>query len=285
MQQRRISCETANKLDLLNVLKNLGFHPAKESEKEAWYLNPFKPEKTPSFKISKQKNVWYCFSDGVGGTVIDFVMKLKSFTILEALDFLSNDLLFFSFQQQQIIVESKKSYEIQKITNLENPALLKYILERKISISIAQKYCQEIHYSVGQKYYLAIAFKNRLGGYEVRNKNFKGCLGKKDITTIFNQSKTVSIFESWSDFLSYLTLKKEMPEENFIILNSTAMVKKASEILKNYSKIKTFLDNDNAGDKAYNFLKENYNNEILDNRIHYKNYNDLNEFLIAKKLP
>ena len=284
MQQRRISCKAANKLDLINVLKKLGFYPTKENENDAMYLSPFRDERTASFKVSKQ-NLWIDYFDHSGGTVIDFIMKLKSFTIFEALDFLSNDLLFFSFQQQKIIVEPKKSYVIQKIVKLENPVLLDYILERKISKQIAQKYCQEIYYSVGQKLYFAIAFKNRLGGYEIRNIGFKGCLGKKDITTIFNQSKTVSIFESWSDFLSYLTLKKETPVEDFIILNSTAMIKKASEILENYSEIRTFFDNDIGGDSAYNFLKENCNNEITDNRIHYKNHNDLNEFLIAKKLP
>jgi hypothetical protein len=58
----------------------------------------------------------------------------------------------------------------------------------------------------------------------------------------------VSIFESWSDFLSYLTIKKETPNENFIILNSTSMIKKVVKNIEKYSVVKAFLDNDNAGD-------------------------------------
>ncbi|MDD7914091.1 toprim domain-containing protein [Polaribacter ponticola] len=124
---------------------------------------------------------------------------------------------------------------------------------------------------------------NDSGGLEITNiisENFrKICLGKKEITTINNNSKIVSIFESWSDFLSYLTIKKQIPKENFIILNSTSMVSKVTNLLIDYDTIKLFFDNDNAGNKATAYLKMKFKNSIIDNRIHYKNYNDLNEYL------
>ena len=73
-----------------------------------------------------------------------------------------------------------------------------------------------------------------------------------------------------------------MPEENFIILNSTSLVKKALEPASSFAEIKVFFDNDDAGDKATNFLLDNIKGKVTDYRIHYKNYNDLNEYLLAR---
>lgn len=284
MSQTRINCEIANKIDFIKLLKQLGYTSKKENEKDAWYLSPFGQEKTPSFKISKQHNVWYCFSEGVGGTVIDFIMKYRSFTVIESLDFLSKKSLLFSFHKQESIIENAIGYSINKIQPLNNPALLSYISERKISNSIAKKYCQEIYYKINQKYYFAIAFKNTSGGYEIRNKYFKACLGTKDITHIKNDYNTVSVFESFSDFLSYCTIKEnEVIEEDFIISNSTALIEKVKLKLKEYSKIKLFLDNDNSGKKASKSIIDGFKSKCYNQNHYYKNYKDLNEYLIEIK--
>ena len=148
----------------------------------------------------------------------------------------------------------------------------------------AKQFCFQVHYSFSKgKEYYGIGFMNNKGGLEIRNQCFKGCLGKKEITTINNNSDVVSMFESWSDFLSYLTLKKDIPKENFIILNSTSMIDKAFTLLENYKEIKLLFDNDEAGNRATNFINENIKSKTTDKRNHYKNYNDLNEFLVNQK--
>ena len=150
-------------------------------------------------------------------------------------------------------------------------------------MDFAKKYCCEVHYSFtnGKPFY-GIGFINNSNGYEVRNQYYKGCLGKKAITTICNNFQIVSLFESWSDFLSYLTLKKKVPNENFIILNSTSMVKKTVGFLDHYSEIKIFFDNDAAGDIATDFLMKQTKHKAKDQRVYYKNHNDLNEYLLAQ---
>ena len=71
------------------------------------------------------------------------------------------------------------------------------------------------------------------------------------------------------------------PDDDFIVLNSTTLVDNIKHKVKNYRRIKVFLDNDDAGNKATKFIIENAKAEVMDCRIHYRNFNDLNEYLIA----
>ncbi|MEJ8555422.1 DNA primase [Tepidibacter sp. Z1-5] len=52
-------------------------------------LCPFHSEKTPSFSISTQKQMYKCFGCGEGGDVINFVMKMENVDFMEALEFLA----------------------------------------------------------------------------------------------------------------------------------------------------------------------------------------------------
>ena len=279
-----MNCKKAKLIDLVSYLKKQGFRIGKTNTKEVWFYSPFiDNERTPSFKINISKNVFFCHSSGIGGTIIDFVMKYNNCSIKEALDILSKDTFSIHQQTKQIKSEPTPTYSIKKVTELTNPNLLNYLSNRKINLTFAKRFCLQVHYSFsnGKENY-GVASMNDVGGLEIRNVFFKGCLGKKEVTTINNNSDVVSIFESWSDFLSYLTLKKEIPKEDFIILNSTSLAKKTIGLIEDYSTVKLFFDNDESGNKATNVIKENVNNKIIDNRIHYKNYNDLNEFLFKQ---
>jgi len=47
-------------------------------------LCPFHKEKTPSFNVNAQKQIWHCFGCGAGGDVIGFVMKYESLDFMSA---------------------------------------------------------------------------------------------------------------------------------------------------------------------------------------------------------
>ena len=175
MKKERFDCKTARNIPVESVLSRIGLFPKRNLEKDAWYLSPFRSETKASFKVSKVLNRWYDHGEGRGGNVIDLVILLKNCTVSEALNFL---------QPKQSKRKETKNYEIVNIDKIKNPTLISYLQSRKIDVSLAKKYCKELHYSVGTseaksnsnvKTYYAIAFKNDLEGYEIRNKFFK-CL-------------------------------------------------------------------------------------------------------------
>jgi hypothetical protein len=95
---------------------------------------------------------------------------------------------------------------------LSSPALLSYLQERGINTALAKRECREAHFTNNGKRYFAIAFPNISGGYEIRNRYFKGCIAPKEISHIRQSGeprKACYVFEGFMDYLSFLTLRLE----------------------------------------------------------------------------
>ena len=90
------------------------------------------------------------------------------------------------------------------------------------------------------------------------------------------------VTEGIFDFLSIVTFKNiDRLNADFIILNSVNQVSRSINTLKNYSSIRLYLDNDNAGDRATITLLNQLEN-AKDFRPKYKKFIDLNEWLIDR---
>jgi DNA primase len=273
--------EKLRDIPIINILKKLNIEAVEKKKDQFWFKPQWREERTASVKC--EHNLFYDFGEGYGGNTVDYVMKHFDIDFIQAVKWLREEAVIFSFDPLISKMSKPTNFCITKIEKIRNKNLICYLNTRKINLEFARQFCIEIHYSNNQeKEYYGIGFKNDNDGYELRNKFFKGCIGRKAITTIYNGSLVVSLFESWSDFLSYLTLKKKVPKEDFIILNSTSMIKNAIELLDKYSEIKVFFDNDEAGNRATNLLLENTKSNVIDNRIHYKDNSDLNEYLIKR---
>ena len=195
----------------------------------------------------------------------------------------------FSFGGQPF---SKPSFRQLEVAPLSSPALLSYLRQRGINTELAKRECYEVRYQTDGKPYFAVGFPNRSGGYEIRNKFFKGCIAPKDITHIRQEQtkETCYLFEGFMDYLSFLTLRLERcpdrPEldgQDYIVLNSTSNLSKAIHPLGDYERIHCFLDNDKAGMEAVQELREEYGMRIRDASHIYGGYNDLNDFLCGKR--
>ena len=272
----------AREISIEKVLQNLGCEPTKSNENESWYISPFRLEKTSSFKLNRKLNLWFDHGEQVGGNVIDFVIQKFGFSISEALNYLEQFDTFFSFQAQ-IFEPVESTNQIEKVIPIQHFALIQYLKSRGISKNLDQ--LKEVHYSINEKKYFAIGFESRSGGFELRSKYTKICLGKKDITKIPNQSEILRIFEGFFDYLSFIQIRdtKKLEQSDYLILNSVALITKNLSILKDYKVIELYLDNDPTGDKYSNLILESFQNSV-DCRGLFNGFKDLNEWFSVCEL-
>ncbi len=207
----------------------------------------------------------------------------KKCSVSEALEYLKQFDYSITTQQETKNNHSKSSYHIFKINEVEHPSLISYLKSRKLDS--VKSTLQEIHYELNGRNYFGIGFKNDSEGYEIRNPWIKICLGKKDITTIGNNSNTLRIFEGFTDYLSFKCLEKILEKEpsDYLILNSVSMISKIQNSLEKYKNIELYLDNDRAGNFATQQLMT-FSENIKDERLLYQNHKDLNEYLVNHEM-
>ena len=266
--------------------------PSRIERGGAWYHSPFREERTPSFRVDLQKNVWYDHGEGAGGTIIDLVCRLENCSVSEALRIIANkagDPSSFSFSPASSSSASSPAapIEILKIQGVQNKALLDYLASRRIRSQLPRKYIREVYYRVAGKHYFSIGFRNDSGGWELRNKYMKGNAGGKDVTSITGADpakriREVSIFEGFFDFLSALEYFGRRPAGDTIVLNSLSMLDRALSHIKNgkYRQITLFLDNDPAGIEAAGRIRREFTGcQIVDGSKLYKGKKDFNGWL------
>jgi len=290
---------------LNQLLKTIGFNPSATAPNRTTYKSPFNPsENTASFFVFPNQRWngqeplrefnYKCNSTGHGGNIFDFVMKYYNLDFKSAKN-KTNELLGAGHQEQNHHPKTapsfssnqpkEKSIKIKKTQPLQNKALIDYLSERKIKTENAKKYLGEIYYQIDNKNYFAISFSNDGGGREIRNKFFKGSLGKKEITLIQPTPKKIllKIFEGFMDFLSYIEVAQKSDISHYLILNSASLAQRALMAIEgNYELVELYLDNDKRGDEATLFFIDNISHcEVRDKRGFYKNFKDINEMITA----
>lgn len=283
-------------IPLATFLSQLGHEPTARKGTRLWYKSPLRQEHTPSFKVETTLNCWYDFGLGRGGNIIDLAAELYQSTdlrhilrcIADSYPVPSESTVASSFlcgakrQGRLAPRHSAPSMERFEVVPLEHRALVAYLQERGIPAHIATANCKEAHYSVSGKPYFAVAFENVNGDWELRNRYFKGCRGRKDISYLpwsrDGPSTECAVFEGFIDYLSALTLSI-ISGADVIILNSVVNVNKAMPFLKDYRIINCYLDNDNAGQTALSELTAIYGSIVIDRSTLYAELNDLNEYL------
>ena len=77
-------------IDNLDIVQVIGeYVTLKKTGANYKGLSPFKDEKTPSFVVSPNKNIFKDFSTGIGGNVISFYMRINNLSFYEAVEELS----------------------------------------------------------------------------------------------------------------------------------------------------------------------------------------------------
>lgn len=137
--------EIKNSNDIVDVISQ--YVILKRSGRNFFGLCPFHKEKSPSFSVSPDKQIFHCFGCGVGGNVIHFVSKIENIDFRETIELLANranitlPTLDNSYQDNKKAILKSKVYEINEIAakfyheNLYRPTSKEaqnYIKKRKL---------------------------------------------------------------------------------------------------------------------------------------------------------
>lgn len=80
--------ELLAKNDIVSVVSS--YVELRPKGRRLWGLCPLHGEKTPSFSVSPDKQMFYCFGCHAGGTVIQFIMQMERMSFVEAVKLLAN---------------------------------------------------------------------------------------------------------------------------------------------------------------------------------------------------
>lgn len=300
-----MNIEQANGIAMTEILRKIGCRPVKQRGDEVWYLSPFRDEKTASFKVHTGKNLWYDFGAGKGGDVVKFacdylITGTDGTGVSSALKWLRT---FSACPRIEIAPAIKqqpstvRSLEVVRAYELRYRILTNYVESRGIPLELAQEFLKEVlvrNEKTGREF-RAIGLYNEAEGYEICTEDFKGSIGSKSISFIRGTklpASEIHIFEGMWDFLAAFS---QHPDQHFegdvIILNSTSCLPQAFPYIKNYHnyrKLTTWLDNDEAGNNATDYLKELAEKEGLEFEAMnecYKSFKDLNEWHVNNLKP
>lgn len=149
-------------------------------------LCPFHKEKSPSFCVSMDKQIFKCFGCSVGGNVISFIMKIENMEFWESVEFLANrahiDLaryekkdyskkinadpdavskeIMFKLSKDIAVFYNKSLNEILK---KDNSPLKEYLMKRKLDMSTITKF--GIGFDIGSnklyEYLVSLGYKEK----------------------------------------------------------------------------------------------------------------------------
>lgn len=288
-----MNIQEAKQIKIADYLQSLGYTPLKQQGNNLWYKSPLREETSPSFKVNIELNQWYEFAIGKGGNIIALAEELYHTTdvsqLLAHIGRQTTHIKPFSFGEQCQSNSLDSQIKFQEAVSLTSPALITYLQERGVDMEIAKQVCKQIHFECRGRNYFAVGFANDKGGYELRNRYFKGCIAPKAISHIKQQGElrnSCYLFEGFMDYLSFLTIRTLLTPNNprlnmqdYMILNSVSNLGKAESVLNTYASIHCFLDNDDAGKRAYSQLQSTLKYKVKDASELYRDYKDLNEYL------
>lgn len=141
-------------LDIVDIINS--YIPLKKSGSSFKAPCPFHNEKTPSFVVNPNKQLFHCFGCKIGGDVIKFVMEYERLSYPQAIEKLANQynipILYTNGSKGNYkinkevelkklnILKILKNYYVDNLFNSNNKQILDYLQNRGISIELIKKF-------------------------------------------------------------------------------------------------------------------------------------------------
>ena len=198
-----------------------------QRDREWWGLTPFQEEKTPSFSVDPEKHIYYCFSTGQGGNVIDFLKQYYGISTREAFkkleEYLGEDGITLSTKNKLPATTVCKKYRKKKRNEKENKAKVlpenimdKYIVDEHLKIWEEEGISKEILQILQVKY---DPFANRLV-YPIRNLDGKIVnIGGRTLCPDWKERglKKYNYYQSWGSINVIYGLYESLVNETGIL--------------------------------------------------------------------
>ncbi len=133
--------------DIVDVISE--FLPLKRKGRNYWARCPFHQEKTPSFSVSPEKQIFHCFGCQKGGNVFSFVMEYEKLPFPETLKYLAKrahiELPSVTYRRESKEIERLYfAHEVAAEFFFENlkssTSTLEYLRERKVSDEVIERF-------------------------------------------------------------------------------------------------------------------------------------------------
>jgi hypothetical protein len=253
--------ELKQQASIVDLLHHLGYHPVPRRGREPMFVSMLRDDDhVPSFAVNDELGVWFDHGTGMGGNIIDFGLAYwKGMAFKEVVDKIQQVLslkpaepkLQGPLTGRPRLAVKIPHYVVEEVKAIgTHPAITSYLKSRGIW-DTGKKCLAEIYYYVEdtkglRKHFFAAGWQNELSGWEVRNKYFKGCLGRKAITLVPGHEKKAAVFEG---FLNYLSWKTENPlaDHTVIVLNTLSMLQAGISRAKAFSTLDIYFDHDRQG--------------------------------------
>ena len=115
--------EVRSRNDIVDVIS--GYVRLQKKGSSYFGLCPFHNEKSPSFSVSRDKQMYYCFGCGAGGNVFTFIMEYENYSFVEALKFLA-DRAGVELPRQEYSKEAKERADLRATLLEVNKLAAKY---------------------------------------------------------------------------------------------------------------------------------------------------------------
>lgn len=135
MDLSELARKIKDRLDIVDIISEY-LSDLKKRGKNYVRICPFHSEKTPSFTVSREKQMYYCFGCGEGGDIIKFVEKYENITFFEALKKLA--------AKANIVIDS------ENIKNLSQSEKEKIII-KEMNLQASLVYQKLLKSSAGKK--------------------------------------------------------------------------------------------------------------------------------------
>ena len=117
----------------------------KKKGKRYWGCCPFHNEKTPSFSVSPEDGLYYCFGCHEGGDTFSFLQKMENLTFIEAVERLA-ELAHIELPQAEMSVEEQRRHsqnqELYKVLDLAAVYFHNCLTKTKIGV-VGKEYFQD----------------------------------------------------------------------------------------------------------------------------------------------